>query len=127
MSNQTQINSNNKNFSLSKIKNLLLNQQKKVEEEIKDLEEDDPLAKDSIVAESSEPGMDSWLADTHSRAVAVKKNLQDMLHKIKLSIARINSGKYGKCESCGNQIEAARLEAMPTATLCISCSKKSKR
>lgn len=106
-----------------KVKDLLLKQQKKVEEEIKLLEEDDPVNSNGIV-ESSEPGTDSWVADTHTRTVAVKRTLQDILSKIKHALQSLSSGKYGKCENCGNKIEAVRLEAMPTAHLCISCSKK---
>lgn len=108
--------------ALNKIKNLLLNQQKKVEQEIEALEKDDPVHSLDI-AESSEPGTDSWLADTHSRVVAVKNNLQDLLKKIKKSLIALKTGKYGKCENCGKKIEPQRLSAMPTATLCISCSK----
>lgn len=109
--------------TLKKIKDLLTRQQKKVEEEIELLDADDPV-NSQAPAESSEPGTDSWVADTHTRTVAVKKNLQDLLLKIKYALKSLSLGKYGKCENCGRKIEATRLEAMPTATLCISCSKK---
>lgn len=112
--------------TFEKFKNLLLKQQKEVEEEIKSLEKDDPV--NSLdMAESSEPGTDSWMADTHGRVVAVKQTLQELLSKIKKSLMAMKSGKYGKCENCGKPIEEERLKAMPTATLCISCSKLKKR
>lgn len=106
-----------------KIKESLLKQQKQVEEEIKLLDADDPVNSEAP-AESSEPGTDSWVADTHTRTVAVKQTLKDLLSKIKHTLSSLSSGKYGKCENCGKKIESTRLEAMPTATLCISCSKK---
>lgn len=106
-----------------KIKESLLKQQKQVEEEIKLLDADDPVNSEAP-AESSEPGTDSWVADTHTRTVAVKQTLKNALSKIKHALQSLSSGKYGKCENCGKKIEATRLEAMPTATLCISCSKK---
>ena len=37
------------------------------------------------------------------------------------SIARIDSGDYGYCAACGVEIGIKRLEARPTATLCIDC------
>ena len=37
------------------------------------------------------------------------------------TIARIDAGEYGYCESCGVEIGLKRLEARPTATLCIDC------
>jgi RNA polymerase-binding transcription factor DksA len=42
--------------------------------------------------------------------------------EIKLAIARIDSGQYGKCTDCGSVIPKARLEAIPFATRCISCA-----
>jgi len=44
-----------------------------------------------------------------------------LIKKIDETIARIGSGEYGYCESCGIEIGLKRLEARPTATLCIDC------
>jgi DnaK suppressor protein len=44
-----------------------------------------------------------------------------LIKKIDESIARIDSGEYGYCDSCGVEIGLKRLEARPTATLCIDC------
>jgi DnaK suppressor protein len=44
-----------------------------------------------------------------------------LIKKIDETIARIESGEYGYCESCGIEIGLKRLEARPTATLCIDC------
>ena len=44
-----------------------------------------------------------------------------LIKKIDETIARIDSGEYGHCESCGVEIGLKRLEARPTATLCIDC------
>ena len=119
MSNQTQTNSD-------KIEKSLLKQQKEVEAEIKSLEQDDPV--NSLgMAESSEPGTDSWVADTHGRVMAMKQSLKSLLARIKAQLAALKSGKYGKCSNCGKQIEPQRLVAMPTANLCISCSKQIKK
>ncbi|MFC4244441.1 TraR/DksA family transcriptional regulator [Gryllotalpicola reticulitermitis] len=38
------------------------------------------------------------------------------------ALARIAAGTFGTCESCGRPIATARLEARPTATLCIECA-----
>ena len=37
------------------------------------------------------------------------------------ALARIKQGDYGYCEVCGAEIGIRRLEARPTATLCIDC------
>ena len=44
-----------------------------------------------------------------------------LIKKIDETIARIEGGEYGYCESCGVEIGLKRLEARPTATLCIDC------
>lgn len=109
--------------SFKKVKNTLLRQKKDVEKDLKTLDKEDPLFEDGL-AESTEPGTESWMADVHGRTQAVKHNLKDLLNKTKKALSNLKSEKYGKCEKCGQMIEPARLEAMPTAVLCISCSKK---
>ncbi len=44
-----------------------------------------------------------------------------LIKKIDETIARISSKEYGYCDSCGVEIGLKRLEARPTATLCIDC------
>ena len=44
-----------------------------------------------------------------------------LIKKIEEALKEIESGSYGYCESCGIEIGIRRLEARPTATLCIDC------
>ncbi|VAW71296.1 RNA polymerase-binding transcription factor DksA [hydrothermal vent metagenome] len=44
-----------------------------------------------------------------------------LIKKINEAIANLSSGEYGYCEKCGIEIGIGRLEARPTATLCIDC------
>jgi DnaK suppressor protein len=44
-----------------------------------------------------------------------------LIKKIESTIDLIDSNDYGYCESCGVEIGVKRLEARPTATLCIDC------
>jgi DnaK suppressor protein len=44
-----------------------------------------------------------------------------LIRKIDETIAKIDAGEYGYCDSCGIEIGLKRLEARPTATLCIDC------
>ncbi|MCG8315012.1 MAG: TraR/DksA C4-type zinc finger protein, partial [Pseudomonadales bacterium] len=41
--------------------------------------------------------------------------------KIDKTLDRIEKDDYGWCDSCGIEIGIRRLEARPTATLCIDC------
>ena len=44
-----------------------------------------------------------------------------LIKKIEVSIKDLEAGDYGYCESCGINIGIRRLEARPTANLCIDC------
>jgi DnaK suppressor protein len=44
-----------------------------------------------------------------------------LIRKIDESLEKIDNGEYGYCEECGIQIGVRRLEARPTAALCIDC------
>lgn len=44
-----------------------------------------------------------------------------LIKKIEEALELIESNEYGFCESCGAEIGLRRLEARPTATLCIDC------
>ena len=69
-------------------------------------------------------------ADPNDRAsqetdIAIELRNRDrerkLIKKIDETIARIDSGDYGYCYSCGVEIGTKRLEARPTATQCIDC------
>jgi DnaK suppressor protein len=49
------------------------------------------------------------------------------LKKIDAALKRIDEGSYGECESCEEQIELRRLQARPTATLCIACKEEEEK
>jgi len=51
----------------------------------------------------------------------IRDRERKLLSKIDEAFDRIESGSYGRCEECGNEIGIARLKARPVTTLCISC------
>lgn len=69
-------------------------------------------------------------ADPNDRAsqetdIAIELRNRDrerkLIKKIDETLGRINAGDYGFCDKCGVEIGIKRLEARPTATLCIDC------
>lgn len=44
-----------------------------------------------------------------------------LVKKINEALDRIEDGDYGYCEKCGEEVGVSRLEARPTAELCIDC------
>jgi len=53
--------------------------------------------------------------------MALEKRIIDQLAGIDNALDKFEKGSYGICESCGKSIDPARLEALPQATLCMSC------
>jgi len=47
-----------------------------------------------------------------------------LLSKIDKALARIESGTFGICEKCEEEISPKRLEARPVTTLCIRCKEE---
>jgi DnaK suppressor protein len=106
---------------LNLIKRTLLRTQKEVEENIKEIEKEDPVS-DNSLAESSEPGTDSYVAETHGKTLVFKDKLNQTKENVTLALSKIARGTYGKCEKCGEGIGVKRLLAMPVARLCLKCS-----
>lgn len=49
------------------------------------------------------------------------------LKKIDEALRRIAEGTFGDCSDCGDEIDLRRLEARPTATLCVNCKEEQER
>jgi RNA polymerase-binding transcription factor DksA len=57
---------------------------------------------------------------------AIAGTLTDSLQEVEDALVKLEDGTYGRCESCGNEIAQARLEAKPAARLCIACASKTR-
>lgn len=67
--------------------------------------------------DTAQDEISSQLAEVESRELASIENALD----------RMRQGKYGQCESCGDGIPMARLNALPYATLCIDCQREAEK
>lgn len=50
-----------------------------------------------------------------------------LLYNVNEALRRLYRSEYGVCESCGKDIAKARLEAVPYATLCVTCQEKQEK
>lgn len=55
--------------------------------------------------------------------IALEESALTELRDVDKALARIESGDYGYCSSCRNEISAVRLDAIPYTDLCIQCAK----
>lgn len=59
--------------------------------------------------------------------LALAQHARELLAQIERALGRIEDGSYGICESCGQPIGKARLQAFPRAVLCVSCKQQEER
>jgi DnaK suppressor protein len=59
--------------------------------------------------------------------LALVTTLQRKVESIDAALRAIERGTYGICERCGQEIDPARLEVRPDATLCVRCQAEVER
>lgn len=108
---------------LAEVRTFLVGERARLTEEIADFERE----QDNLSEASGENNYRDHMADqgsaTFSRELdmSLEENIKSLLESVDRAIKRIDDGVYGKCVRCSGEIPADRLEAMPTAELCISC------
>ena len=87
----------------------------------------------SLADATGEVGFDEEFADAGSftfereRDLSLVGNARDLIEKIEQALARIDAGRFGRCEACGDAIEAERLDALPYPTLCLADARRRAR
>ena len=66
---------------------------------------------------------DATAAFDQAAAVSFLRGHQVTLDEVERALGRISAGTYGLCERCREQIDFARLKAIPHATLCMACQR----
>lgn len=81
------------------------------------------LAEDGATEIADEDGFGEvdTLNVEREQLLVVAAEMRTKIDEIDLAQARLAAGTYGVCEDCGKPIAAARLEALPEATRCVSC------
>ena len=80
---------------------------------------------DSLEPSTSDSQVDDNFADLGQVAAeqgenqALAAQLRNELAEVERALAKLDDGTYGRCETCGEPISPARLEAMPAARFCI--------
>ncbi len=59
-----------------------------------------------------------------SQEITMVEQMRSRRSDILKALAKIEDGTYGRCESCGKEIPVERLEAVPAASLCVTCKQQ---
>ena len=117
--------------SLGTIRKRLMEQREKLQNQLAAIEESATGFSQSEM--SGEVSYDEDFADAGSftfereKEFSIANNVTDLRTKTDRALHRIEEGRYGICESCGQPIEPARLKALPHVTLCLKCKKAEER
>jgi RNA polymerase-binding transcription factor DksA len=86
---------------------------------------------DEIVAAARDANADdehdpegATIAFEREQVTALLAQARRRVDELQAALERARAGAYGRCESCGQPVGAARLEARPTARTCITCASR---
>jgi DnaK suppressor protein len=101
---------------LLKFKKALEKSSAELKEKIEELEKPKDFGDDidSLEAESDE-------TEEMGNRISVAGEYRQKLANIDIALQKINEGKYGICEKCGNEIEREILDLVPESDLCKEC------
>ena len=83
--------------------------------------------------QSEHAGLGNHMADDATDLFEQEKNVtllhhtEHRLEKVNAALHRVEQGTYGRCENCGEAIDHARLESLPSAELCLRCKARQER
>lgn len=69
-----------------------------------------------------DPDGSGGLAVGRAQLQALRDQARTQLAEVEAAVQRLDAGRYGLCERCGQPVAAGRLAARPTARLCIDCA-----
>lgn len=67
---------------------------------------------------------DATEAFEQAKELALHQNAKQVLAQVTDALERFEQGTYGICERCSAEIDPARLQALPYATLCLHCQQR---
>ncbi len=67
------------------------------------------------------------LSGEWQRLDAVRRGVLAERQELDEALAGVDDGTYGVCVTCGRRIPAGRLQARPTATMCVECAEAAER
>ena len=98
----------------------------RLQDELQQVDESSREAASTVELDQTRVGrlsrMDALQGQAMSKATRQRRETE--LQRIAAALQRIESGDYGYCLECDEEIAAARLEIDPAAVLCINCASK---
>lgn len=104
---------------LDDLRRTLLEQRRRVFEQVAHVDEDLRWLDDNVEIEIEEEGQEENIARLLAR---LDQRGRTQLDAIDAALARMANDEYGRCEACSEMIPLERLRVMPAATRCVACA-----
>ena len=106
---------------LESFKKRLEERQQSLRKTVSRTEEDGRIADQDSAQDIADRAASSY---TKEFLFSQSNNDRQLLQMVETALQRIREGSFGECVSCGNEINAKRLEAVPWTRYCIECQEK---
>jgi DnaK suppressor protein len=108
-----------KKKDLERFKKILLLEQQKILSHLSSLESNSQS--ELSQSSTSDPSDFATVEINQTGIQRIGSREKGLLKKISIALQKIESGEYGICKNCGEDIAINRLEARPVAEYCIDC------
>ena len=113
------------------LKSKLEKAKKSIEKQLSKFAKKDSKADDNYRAQFPEIGNqadENALEITeYEQSISLEHSLEDELKLIRKALKKMENGKYGLCENCGQKIPYGRLAIRPQSLMCIVCKAKKEK
>ena len=106
---------------LESFKKRLEERQQALRKTVSRTEEDGRIADQDTAQDIADRAASSY---TKEFLFSQSNNDRQLLQIVETALLRIREGAFGECISCGHEINAKRLEAVPWTRYCIECQEK---
>jgi len=92
--------------------------------QLRDLEETSRQSSQPVELDQASVGRLSRMDAMQAQQMALEtaRRRKDELARVEGALRRIETGEYGTCFVCGEEIDVRRLSVAPTSTRCVNCA-----
>lgn len=111
-------------LEIAECKELLGKEKVRIEQSLSSAERN---IQEVILEQGGDEADEANALSTASLSIRLKERERQLLLKVNAALKRIQTGSFGECQDCGEEIGVKRLLIRPVTTLCIKCKEKQEK
>ena len=105
---------------IERLRGYLLEQQASLKQQLLGLAD---AAQEANVGLGNHMAEDATAAFDQAASISLRRGHERSLALVESALHRMDEASYGRCERCNEEIDFARLKAVPETTLCMHCQR----